>query len=103
MGLDFEVHAAEDGPRALQLCRLLQIDAVVADIKMPGMSGIDFVKALRADSDQRLRSIPVILLTGEQAANLRQDGLAAGADAFIEKPVTGDTLRDTIARVLKRP
>jgi DNA-binding response OmpR family regulator len=46
--------------------------------------------------------MPVILLTGEKGESLRTEGLAAGADAFVNKPVVGPKLREAIAEVRKR-
>jgi two-component system, chemotaxis family, chemotaxis protein CheY len=99
-GGQFEFHEAGDAQRGLQLARLLHVDLVIADIKMPGMSGIEFVRALRADPDERLKRLPVVLLTGEKGGNLRSEGLGAGANAFVEKPVTGPALREAITALL---
>jgi CheY-like chemotaxis protein len=101
-GHDYEVLEAEDAERALQLCRLTNPDIVISDINLPGMSGIEFVTQLRADPSPRLRGLPVVLLTGDKNDSLRADGLRAGANAFVKKPVVGPALREALAEVLKK-
>lgn len=78
---------AEDGMRALSLVGLTNVDLVIADVMMPRMDGIAFTKKLRADTRPEKRSIPVVLLTGEGSAQLQAEGQAAGANAFVKKPV----------------
>lgn len=100
-GAGFDFSEADNGERALEICKTTPLDLVVADIKMPGMSGIEFVQKLRESGEDRLKALRVILLTGEKGDELRRQGLQAGANAFVEKPVTGPNLRDTITRVMK--
>jgi len=102
-GVASEFLEAGDAERGLQLCRLMPVDLVIADIKMPGKSGIDFVRAVRADPNARLKALPIVLLTGESSDELRVQGLAAGANAFVKKPVLGPALRDAVAKLLKPP
>src|SRR5690348_13072976 len=61
----YEVVEAENADRGLNLVRLLPVDLVIADIKMPGMDGLVFVRRLRQEKNPRVRGLPVILLTGE--------------------------------------
>lgn len=100
MNLRLSILEAEDATRALQLLRLVPVSVVIADINMPGMDGITFVKEIRASKEAQLRGIPVILLTAEKGGDLRQKGAEAGANAFIQKPVSHADLTETVRQFL---
>lgn len=100
MNLRLSILEAEDATRALHLLRLVPVSVVIADINMPGMDGITFVKELRASKEAQLRGIPVILLTAEKGGDLRQRGAEAGANAFIQKPVSHADLTETVRQFL---
>jgi two-component system, chemotaxis family, chemotaxis protein CheY len=102
-GRSFEFVEAESGDRGLQLARLMQVDLVIADVKMPGMDGLTFVRHLRADEKPHLRTVPVILLTGEKSEDLKSQGLEAGANAFVQKPVSSGRLKEVVNQLLKTP
>jgi CheY-like chemotaxis protein len=79
-----QVLTVENGALAVESCRLERPDLVVLDLMMPGMSGIEACRAIR--SDPCVAHTPVILLTARaQSADVEQ-GLAAGADAYVTKP-----------------
>jgi two-component system chemotaxis response regulator CheY len=100
MGRSFDFVEAEGGERGLQLARLMPIELVIADINMPGMDGLTFTKQLRADNNTKVRSLPVILLTGEKSEDLRTKGMEAGANAFIQKPVSSARLIEVVNQLL---
>ena len=100
MNLRLSILEAEDATRALQLLRLVPVSVVIADINMPGMDGITFVKEIRASKEAQLRGIPVILLTAEKGGDLRQRGAEAGANAFVQKPVSHADLTETVRQFL---
>jgi two-component system chemotaxis response regulator CheY len=100
MNLRLSILEAEDATRALQLLRLVPVSVVIADINMPGRDGITFVKEIRASKEAQLRGIPVILLTAEKGGDLRQKGAEAGANAFIQKPVSHADLTETVRQFL---
>ena len=100
MGLKPSFLEAEDGERALRLIRLSPVDLVIADIQMSPMDSITFVRTLRQDERPRVRDVPVVMLTGDRSEGLREQGLEAGANAFVHKPIDPKTLLETIARVL---
>jgi two-component system chemotaxis response regulator CheY len=102
MGLRPSFLEASDGERALRVIRLSPVDLVIADIQMSPMDGITFVRALRQDTRPQLRNVPVVMLTGERSDALRRQGLEAGANAFVLKPVDPKSLLETISRVLPR-
>ncbi|MCY1043512.1 response regulator [Corallococcus sp. bb12-1] len=102
MNLKISIVEAEDAARALQLLRLVPVSLVIADINMPNMDGITFVKEVRASAQAQVKSVPVILLTAEKGEDLRQRGTEAGANAFIKKPVSHDELTKTVCQFLNK-
>ena len=91
---DFEVLEAANGEVALQIIDVQHVDVIVLDMGLPGMSGTDVVRALRARPDTL--TLPVLLMTGSGTSQSVIDGLDAGADDFLAKPVRLDEL---VARV----
>jgi two-component system chemotaxis response regulator CheY len=89
MGRSLEFLEFSDGRRALQAARLTHIDLAIVDVNMPLMDGITFVKKLREDEAVTKRHVPVVLLTGERAPEIRRQGALAGAETFLQKPVSG--------------
>jgi DNA-binding NarL/FixJ family response regulator len=82
-------------------------DVIIADVRMPGMSGLDLVEAMRSSSlpspDVSVwASIPVILLTAKSALQDRLDGYRVGADAYLTKPFDPDELLALIDSVIER-
>jgi signal transduction histidine kinase/CheY-like chemotaxis protein len=90
----WNIELARDGDEALQLARSNPPDLVVSDVMMPGLDGFGLLGALRAE--ERLASIPVILLTARAGKEAAIEGLLAGADDYIVKPFSA---RELIARV----
>jgi two-component system chemotaxis response regulator CheY len=91
---------AEDGERALRVVRLSRPDLVIADVQMAPMDGISFVRQLRSSERAELRRVPVVMLTSDRTEEIRARGLAAGANAFVRKPVDPKSLLATIQGVL---
>lgn len=92
----FGVQAAHDGPSCLNAA-LDDIDLVVLDVMLPGLSGFEVLKRLRQDSN-----VPVILLTARGADVDRIVGLEIGADDYVPKPVNPRELVARIRAVLRR-
>lgn len=83
----------EDSARALRIIRDGQIQAVVSDWVMPGLSGLDLVRALRAEAAGR-PYVYFLVLTGTKLGNMNfMEAMDAGADDYLEKPVNRDLLR----------
>ncbi len=80
----FAVDVAADGSEALRRIHDQDFDAVILDIMLPGLNGLDVLKAVRAE--RRLADLPVIVLTAKGQANDRRSAEAIGASAFITKP-----------------
>ncbi|WP_426754499.1 response regulator [Myxococcus sp. Y35] len=102
MNLKVSTVEADDAARGLQILRLVPVSLVIADINMPGMDGITFVKEVRASSMPQVRSVPILLLTAEKNVDLRQRGTEAGANAFIQKPVSHHELTETVRQFLTK-
>jgi twitching motility two-component system response regulator PilG len=90
----WEFVEAQNGAEGLEKVRALRPDVVISDVKMPVMDGFELCAAIR--SDPSLRDIPVVLLTmlGDEAS--RERGRLVGASAFLTKPISPETLRDTV-------
>jgi CheY-like chemotaxis protein len=78
--------SARDGDAALSIARAERPDLVLLDWKIPGRDGLSVCRALRAESDPRLRDVPVILLTGRTEADDTAEGFAAGVSDYVTKP-----------------
>ena len=78
------IDEAVNGIEAIAMMARERYDLVISDINMPGMSGIELLRAIRAGSE---RDIPVILLTTKGEAKDRDIGMKLGADRYLTKPV----------------
>ncbi len=90
----FAVHHAASGDEALKICAHHHIDLVLSDWMMPGMTGIEFCRELRAQPSERY--IYFILLTSKTDKGAVAEGLDVGADDFLAKPVDAGELRARI-------
>ena len=88
----FDVTACYDGLQASEVLASQVFDLVILDIMMPGKSGIDVLREMRATGDVT----PVILLTAKAEVDDRVDGLMAGADDYLPKPFA---MKELVARV----
>jgi two-component system, OmpR family, KDP operon response regulator KdpE len=93
----FTVIEAEDGRSAITIADRDKPDAIVLDVKMPDMSGLEVMRALREKS-----SVPIILLTGRDGDQQKVDGLQGGADDYLVKPFNPDELSARLRAVLRR-
>jgi len=91
-GLGFEIVEAARGEEALSLVRTAAFDAVLLDINMPGMGGIEVCRVMRKHSPQ----LPIVMLTVQDSEDRKVEALDAGADDYITKPFQ---LRELIARL----
>jgi signal transduction histidine kinase/DNA-binding response OmpR family regulator/HPt (histidine-containing phosphotransfer) domain-containing protein len=96
--LGLEVASAGDGIEALQLLQARRYDAILMDIQMPYLDGIETTRRLR--NDPRLRDVPVIALTAHAMSGDRQRFLDAGMDDYLTKPIEEAELVRVLARWL---
>ena len=92
---------AEDAETGLALLDANDYEIVLVDLRMPGMDGIEAIGHIRARTDAKAK-VPVIVVTADTAADLRERCLEAGADEVLFKPVAMDALFDAIGRILAR-
>jgi len=93
------VRSVDDAAEALRLARSRPPALVVADWRMPGMSGPDLIRGIREDPS--LRTVPTVLLTARADPASRIAGVKAGADAFIGKPFDPEELTSTVRNLLR--
>ena len=91
---------ADDGNTGLPMLQSGNFDFLVTDWNMPGMTGIDLLRAVRAD--EKLKTLPVLMVTAE--AKKEQIVLAAqeGVNGYIVKPFTAQTLKEKIEKIFER-
>ena len=94
----YTVATAPDGDRALDAAARLPPDAMILDLGLPGLDGVEVIRALRVWS-----SIPVIVLTGRTDADDKIAALDAGADDYVTKPFSMNELLARLRAVLRRP
>jgi two-component system, NtrC family, response regulator AtoC len=95
----YEVRAESSADAALPVLLQYVPDAIVADVRMPGLSGIDFCRRLTGDGPH----VPVVLMTAFGDVDMAVEALRAGAFDFITKPIALDQLASVLERaVLKR-
>ena len=91
---------ADDGQTALPMLKSGTYDFLVTDWNMPGMTGIELLKAVRADPD--LASLPVLMVTAEQKKEQIVEAAQAGVNGYIVKPFTAITLKEKIDKIFER-
>ena len=99
-GLDLGAcREASDGEEALEALRGEMADVILTDINMPRMDGEELVRRLKGD--ERLRSIPVIVVSTDQTDGRVRRMLDLGARGYVKKPFTPETLRGELEQVLE--
>ncbi|RUO65824.1 chemotaxis response regulator CheY [Pseudidiomarina planktonica] len=94
------VSEADDGNTALPMLQNGDYDFVVTDWNMPGMQGIDLLKAIRAD--ENLSHLPVLMVTAEAKREQIVAAAQAGVNGYIVKPFTAATLREKLEKIFER-
>jgi len=93
------VTEAEDGVVALKELRSQKIDFVISDWNMPNMTGIELLKAVRADSE--LSSLPFLMVTAESLKDNVLEAVKAGVSNYIVKPFTAEVLNEKIEKIIE--
>jgi two-component system chemotaxis response regulator CheY len=91
---------ADDGTTALPMLQTGQFDFLVTDWNMPGMQGIDLLKAVRADAS--ISGLPVLMVTAESKREQIVEAAQAGVNGYIVKPFTAQTLKEKIDKIWER-
>jgi len=91
---------ADDGNSALPVLQSGNFDFLITDWNMPGMTGIDLLKAVRADA--KLASLPVLMVTAEAKKDQIVEAAQAGVNGYIVKPFTAVTLKEKIDKIFER-
>ena len=95
----FNTTEADDGTSAMVELGRAKFDLVITDWNMPGMPGIDLLKAIRADAG--LSKIPVLMVTAEAKREQIIEAAQAGVNGYVIKPFTAGTLGDKLAKVFE--
>jgi CheY-like chemotaxis protein/phosphoribosyl 1,2-cyclic phosphodiesterase len=98
----FRLLPASDGNAALEIARAERPDLLLLDWNMPGRSGLEVCRALRAESDPDLRNVPVVLLTAQAEAEDTAAGFAAGVTDYVTKPFKPAHIRSRVHAWLRR-
>ena len=92
-----DIEEAEDGNSALARLRQGGFGLVVSDWNMPNMTGLDLLKAIRADN--ALNNMPVLMVTAEAKKENVMDAIKAGVNNYVVKPFTADVLKYKIEKI----
>ena len=93
------IDEAENGQEALQKLRSDTFGCVVSDWNMPVMTGIDMLRAIKAD--EKLKAIPVLIVTGKAQQSNLVEAVQAGASNYIVKPFTVETMQEKLGSICK--
>ena len=93
------VQEAEDGVEALVKLRADEFDFVVSDWNMPNMTGIELLRAIRAD--EKLKPLPVLMVTAEAKKENIIAAAQAGASGYVVKPFTAATLDEKLKKIFQ--
>ncbi len=97
-----KMEEAEDGAQALDMIKNADpvFDLIIADWNMPKMTGIELLKAIRADPE--LKHLPVIMVTAEAQKSRVLEAVQAGVSNYIVKPFTAETVKTKLEQVFKK-
>ncbi len=91
---------AEDGHSALAVLRQDAVELVITDWNMPGMTGIELLREIRADA--KFRTLPVLMVTAEAKREQIIEAAQNGVNGYIIKPFTAQTLEEKLNKVFER-
>jgi two-component system chemotaxis response regulator CheY len=91
------IDEADDGSRGLTKLRGGGFDLVITDWNMPNMSGLDLVKAIRAD--EQIQTVPVLMVTAEAMKENIVTAIKAGVNNYVVKPFTAEVMKGKIEKI----
>jgi two-component system, chemotaxis family, chemotaxis protein CheY len=94
------IQEADDGESAIAMLRTLPFDLVVTDWNMPNMTGIELLRAIRAE--EALKGMPVLMVTAENNRDQIIAAAQAGVNGYIVKPFTAITLKEKLTKIFER-
>jgi two-component system chemotaxis response regulator CheY len=94
------IQEADDGENAMIMLRSQPFDLVVTDWNMPNMTGIDLLRAIRAEA--ALKGLPVLMVTAENNRDQIIAAAQAGVNGYVVKPFTAVTLREKLTKIFER-
>lgn len=97
-GAGYEVTTAEDGKDGVSKMNQDKFDAIITDLNMPNMNGIEMIKVAKRNAKNKFA--PVIMLTTEAGDDMKQQGKAAGAKVWVVKPFKPDQLLGVLQKLL---
>lgn len=95
-----DILEAEDGGAAFQILQSKSIDFVVTDWNMPGVTGLELLKKIRAD--EKYKSLPVLMVTAEAKREQIVEAAQSGVNGYVVKPFNAVTLQEKIERIFER-
>ncbi|MCL2388175.1 MAG: response regulator [Defluviitaleaceae bacterium] len=96
---NYETIISKSGEDGLETAKLTKPDLILLDVMMPGMSGYDVLRELKADD--QLKEIPVILITGNSTEENEAEGYALGAADYIKKPFVKSLVIERVTAVIE--
>jgi two-component system chemotaxis response regulator CheY len=97
-GAGYNVIEASDGEDALKKLDSSSVNLVISDVNMPNMGGIELLKAIKSRPDTKFT--PVIMLTTESEASIKDQGREAGAKAWMVKPFQPAQMVDAVSKLI---
>lgn len=99
--LGCDVVTAGSAEEGLELAQSLELDLILLDLRLPGMSGYEAIRMIR--DHPVLRSVPVVAVTAQAMQGDEASALRAGFDAYLTKPIDNRRLRDLVRGYLRLP
>ncbi len=96
---NYEIISVKNGKQVLEQLEKDDFDAILLDINMPVMDGMECAKRVRALSDKKKAAIPIIAITGNAKNYSMDDFKAVGIDEYLPKPLNFDNLVNTVNRI----
>ncbi|MDX2303605.1 MAG: response regulator [Microscillaceae bacterium] len=96
---NFDIDSAKDGKEVLKMLEKTHYDAILMDINMPKMDGMECARQIRALADEVKSQIPIIAITGNAKNYSMEDFQKAGINDYLPKPINFDSLIDILKKV----
>jgi two-component system, chemotaxis family, chemotaxis protein CheY len=91
---------AENGKHALSVLKSDDVDFIISDWIMPGMTGIEFLRACK--EDEAIKNIPFVMIAAEAQKDSVLEAIRSGVDNYIVKPFTPEKLKDVISKTMAK-